>query len=334
MKVLVADDSPVLIKALSKLLEQAGYEVAAASDGLEAVQRFYEEAPDLVLLDINMPKLHGYVVCRLLKEDPAARSVPILILTSRNSNEDRYWADRSGADGYLTKESMGEELLDAVQSATASRALADLSQIEAPTQTLEESDVLARVCEVLDRKLFEASIVNDIVAVGVRADDLHETINETLNILGRLIDFDAGGILLHEDQQLVFRVTEQISMPDFDAFRDLTALRGRQFTTADAEGVDLELILSAGVEEASIIDTTGAVPDMGWHSFESIPLWSKGDVVALLVLGAHAQDGFSDNARRTLRTVEPHLATVIDSARQYQRIIEQEARSSLSSLLD
>ncbi len=334
MKVLVADDSPVLVRALTKLLEQAGYEVAVAGDGLEAIQKFYEEAPDLALVDINMPKLHGYVVCRLLKEDPAAQSVPILILTARNSNEDRYWANRSGADGFITKESMGEELLDAVQSALASRALADLSRIEAPTQSLEEGDVLARVCEVLDRKLFEASIVNDIVAVGVRADDLHGTINESLSILGRLIDCDAAGVLLHMEHELVMRTDEPMSISDFEHFRDLAALRGRQFTTVDVRGEDLSLVLPPGIDDSKVFDTTGAVEDGGWASFESIPLWSKGEVVAILVLGSHRKDAFNDSVRRNLRTIEPHLATVVESARQYQRILEQEARSSLSSLLD
>ena len=84
MKVLIADDSPVLVTALRKLLEQSGYEVVAAMDGLEAVQRFYQENPDLVLLDIQMPKLPGYVVCRLIKEDPASRHIPVLILTGRD----------------------------------------------------------------------------------------------------------------------------------------------------------------------------------------------------------------------------------------------------------
>ncbi len=334
MKVLVADDSPVLVRALAKLLDQAGYDVVVANDGLEAIQKFYEEVPDLVLLDINMPKLHGYVVCRLLKEDPSARSVPILILTARSSNEDRYWATRSGADGFLTKEAMGEELLDSVQSALASRALADLSRIEPPSQTLEESDVLARVCEVLDRKLFEASIVNDIVAIGVRADDLHGTINESLSILGRLVECDAAGVLLHLEHELVLRANTLMSIGDFEVFRDLAALRGRQFTTVDVRGEDLSLILPTGVDTSEILDTTGATSDGGWESFESIPLWSKGEVVALLVLASHDKDAFSDNARRNLRTIEPHLATVIDSAKQYQRILEQEARSSLSSLLD
>ncbi|MDH3425691.1 MAG: response regulator, partial [Acidimicrobiia bacterium] len=115
MKVLVADDSPVMRTAVAKLLEPEGYEVVLAEDGVDAITRFYEEAPDLVLLDIQMPKLNGYVVCRLIKEDPASAGIPVMILTVRDSAEDRYWGVKSGADGYLTKDRLGEEVVHAVK---------------------------------------------------------------------------------------------------------------------------------------------------------------------------------------------------------------------------
>ncbi|MGI9646965.1 MAG: response regulator [Acidimicrobiia bacterium] len=333
MKVLIADDSPVLVTALRKLLEQSGYEVVAAMDGLEAVQCFYQENPDLVLLDIQMPKLHGYVVCRLLKEDPASRHIPVLILTGRDSAEDRYWGNRSGADGYLTKESMGDELLDAIQSALASRALSDMGRVEPLPQSLDESDVLSRVCEVLDRKLFEATIVNDIVGVGVRAMDLEATVAEALSILRRILDFEAGGVVLPNERRLLVRFDKAISTGDYDEFRSLSALRCRQFTTADVtvEDLGVSLINDTG-GDASLDDPS--LDDRGWPSFAVAPLWSRGEVVGVLVLGSQREGAFDDGTDRTLRTIEPHVASVVDSARHYQKLLEQEARSSLSSLFE
>ena len=333
MKVLIADDSPVLVTALRKLLEQSGYEVVSASDGLEAVQKFYQENPDLVLLDIQMPKLHGYVVCRLLKEDPASRHIPVLILTGRESAEDRYWGNRSGADGYLTKESMGDELLDAIQSALASRALSDMGRVEPLPQSLDESDVLSRVCEVLDRKLFEATIVNDIVGVGVRAMDLEATAGESLNIIRRILDFDAAAIVLPNERRLLTRFEKTISSGDYDEFRSLSALRCRQFTTADVTVEDLHVSFVKGTFEAQV-DSENALADKGWPSFAVAPLWSRGEVVGVLVLGSQRDDIFGEGTERTLRTIEPHVASVVDSARHYQKLLEQEARSSLSSLFD
>ena len=334
MKVLIADDSPVLVTALRKLLEQSGYEVVIAMDGLEAVQRFYQDDPDLVLLDIQMPKLHGYVVCRLIKEDPASRHIPVLILTGRESAEDRYWGQRSGADGYLTKESMGDELLDAIQSALASRALSDMGRHEPRPQSLDESDVLSRVCEVLDRKLFEATIVNDIVGVGVRAMDLDATVAETLSILHRLIDFDGSAIVLPKERRLLVRFERTISVGDFDEFRSLAALRCRQFTTADVTIEDLQVSFTGGTSEDEIIDDSPEAVIKGWPSTAVAPLWSRGEVVGVLFLASQREDTFTDAPERTLRTIEPHVATVVDSARHYQKMLEQEARTSLSSLFD
>ncbi len=111
MRILVADDSPVIRTAVSVILEDAGYEVVTAADGIETIQKFYEEQPDLVVLDIQMPNMTGYMACRLLKEDWSVAHIPILILTAHDSAEDRYWADKSGADGYLTKEALGDALL-------------------------------------------------------------------------------------------------------------------------------------------------------------------------------------------------------------------------------
>ncbi len=87
-KILIADDSPVVSKMLSMVLRGAGYEVVLATDGIEATQAVYNEMPDLVVLDIFMPRMNGYQVCRLLKHDPAVAHIPVTqpwisILTTR-----------------------------------------------------------------------------------------------------------------------------------------------------------------------------------------------------------------------------------------------------------
>lgn len=332
MKVLVADDSAVLRLALSRLLERSGYEVVAAADGLEAIQAFYTENPDLVLLDVGMPKLHGYVVCRLLKEDPAAAHVPVLILTARDSAEDRYWGQRSGADGFLTKEMVGDELLDAIQSALASRALTDLSLPPSVSRSVDAADVLTRVCEVLDRKLFEATIVNDIVAVGVRGMDLPGTIAEALAILHRLVGFDVAALLMPTDQRMMVRFQETCSSGDFDEFRSLCSLRARQYTPVELIASDLSVLSPPGTQVEEFIDNNKL--DSGWGEFAAAPLWSRGEVVAVLAFASHRAGGLGEGFERNLRMIEHHLATVVDSSRYHQRVLEQEARTSLSSLFD
>ena len=81
-KILIVDDDPDLVEAVSIILESKGYEVAAAYDGEEGLQKVKTERPDLIVLDVMMPGKDGYTVCKELKGDPASASIPVLLLTA------------------------------------------------------------------------------------------------------------------------------------------------------------------------------------------------------------------------------------------------------------
>ncbi len=326
MRILVADDSPVIRAAVGSLLREAGYEVTTAEDGIEAIQKFYSEPPDLVLLDIKMPRMSGYVACRLIKEDWSVAHIPILILTALDSAEDRYWSEKSGADGYLTKESLGEELLAAIRTARATRALSELTTGEVEAQQLDQVDVLARVTELLDRKLFDATIVNDIVTMATRAMDLPTTVQESLLILRRFVDYDLAGIALAAERRLAIRVDTPLSRPDFDHFRALAAGHLEQLASISVSPEELG-VWRSGSQEFSDADAGG-----GWPSFFAMALRSRGQVLGILAIGSRRPGIFTPQVARTLRMVEFPLAAVVDSAYHHQKLLEQEARLSLSSL--
>ena len=101
--VLVVDDDHAIVKFVTLILENEGYRVVTARDGDEALQKVREARPDLVLLDIIMPRRNGYQVCRAIKEDAQLRSLPVLFLSVKSQPSDRFWAKRVGADGFLAK---------------------------------------------------------------------------------------------------------------------------------------------------------------------------------------------------------------------------------------
>ncbi len=326
MKILVADDSPVIRAAVTSLLRDAGYDVVTAEDGIEAIQQFYSEAPDLVLLDIKMPRMSGYVACRLIKEDWSVAHIPVLILTALDSAEDRYWSEKSGADGYLTKESLGEELLASIRTIGATRALSELSTGDVVPQQLDQVDVLARVTELLDRKLFDATIVNDIVTMATRAMDLPTTLQESLQILRRFVDYDLAGIALTAERRLAIRMDTQLSKTEFDHFRALAAGHLEQLASISVSPEEL------GVWRAGADDFAEADSDGGWPSFFAMGLRSRGQVLGILAVGSRRPGVFTPQVARTLRMVEYPLAAVVESAYHHQKLLEQEARLSLSSL--
>jgi two-component system cell cycle response regulator len=115
-RILIADDNPQILELLEAYLEPLKATVTAAADGQAAVAAVEREQPDLILLDVMMPKRSGFEVCRMLKEDPRYRDIPIVMVTALNETGDEERARECGADDYLSKPVNKLELLDRVGS--------------------------------------------------------------------------------------------------------------------------------------------------------------------------------------------------------------------------
>lgn len=102
-KVLVCDDEPYIVESVSYVVRKAGFSVLVAEDGEAAVQVARKEKPDLVFLDIMMPRLSGHEVCRRIREDPETRHAYVVMLTARGQEEDERRAMEAGADEFMTK---------------------------------------------------------------------------------------------------------------------------------------------------------------------------------------------------------------------------------------
>lgn len=118
-KILVVDDSPSQLKMTVTALQGQQYEILTAVDGEEALQKVRAYMPDLVVLDVVMPKMDGFQVCRKMKASPAMQHIPVIMLTSKNQKADEFWGKRQGADIYLTKPFDHAHLLDAVTKSLA-----------------------------------------------------------------------------------------------------------------------------------------------------------------------------------------------------------------------
>ncbi len=114
--ILVVDDVEVNVQLLTSYLHGEGYTVKAARDGEQAIQMVQEYAPDLVLLDVMMPKMNGFQVCKILKGDGVTQFIPIIMVTALNELEDKIRGIESGADDFLTKPFNKMELLARVRS--------------------------------------------------------------------------------------------------------------------------------------------------------------------------------------------------------------------------
>ncbi|GMV55735.1 MAG: hypothetical protein AMXMBFR6_15400 [Betaproteobacteria bacterium] len=122
IKVLVIDDSNTIRRSAEIFLMQAGCQVVLAEDGFEALALIADHAPDVVFLDIMMPRLDGYQTCALIKRNPRFVAMPVIMLSSKDGLFDRARGRLVGADYYLTKPFTKDELLQAVARHTSARA--------------------------------------------------------------------------------------------------------------------------------------------------------------------------------------------------------------------
>ncbi len=120
-KVLIVDDEVDLVETLSFRLEAAGYTALAAHDGLEGLNKARADKPDLIILDVMMPKMDGYQVCRLLKFDQKLKTIPIIMLTARGQEQDKQTGNQVGADAYMTKPFDSKQLLAKVEELLKSK---------------------------------------------------------------------------------------------------------------------------------------------------------------------------------------------------------------------
>ncbi len=114
-KVLIVDDSPAEVKLIHGLLEKEGYWPVGLNDPKRVEEAITHERPSVILLDIVMPGRNGYQVCRDLKGNAEFNSIPVIMVTTKDSASDKFWGQQQGADGYVTKPFTREELIRAVR---------------------------------------------------------------------------------------------------------------------------------------------------------------------------------------------------------------------------
>ncbi len=122
-KILIVEDDPAALRLTSYTLEAEGYAIITAVNGVEALRKAQQEAPDLLVLDIMLPGIDGFEVCHRLRSDPESPQarMPILMLTAKSQEADREMGQKVGGDLYVAKPATPEELTEAVKGLLAQR---------------------------------------------------------------------------------------------------------------------------------------------------------------------------------------------------------------------
>jgi twitching motility two-component system response regulator PilH len=313
--VVIADDSPTLRRILTSVLTKEGFEVVVADDGVSAVQQVFSTMPDAVVLDVQMPRVSGYVAARLLKDDWQTADIPVILLTSLDAASDRYWGAQTGADRYFTKDFEAPQLVVAVREVieAASQSADGRRGLRPDPVELGDDDVMSRVCDLLDRKLFETSVAAEVTALAATLTGFEQTVAGVLEVLRRFVDYDLASVLLLEEKTAYVAVAQETSQAQYaellgGATDALAAVSGVQLGVSD-----LELRLA---DPDSLL---GEEDERGMATFLSMPLKGHGGhIIGLLALSSGQKNAFGETALATLRLVDGPAAIVIDNARLAQ----------------
>ena len=113
-KILIVDDEKDIVETISFMLKAKGFDCICAYDGEAGLALAKSEKPDLIILDVMMPKINGYKICRLLKFDNNYKNIPIIMITARSQDEDKIIGEETGADEYITKPFEFSDVLDKI----------------------------------------------------------------------------------------------------------------------------------------------------------------------------------------------------------------------------
>ena len=178
-RILVVDDTPANVKLLAELLTYKGYSVATAASGEEGLKQVAERHPDLVLLDIMMPGLNGYEVCRTIRADPATSMLPVVLVTSLDPGQERIKGIEAGADDFLTKPINQGELLARVKSLLRIKSLYDeverqKAEVAEWNRTLEQrvADSVAQLDRMGRLRRFISPQIADLILSGGTDDPM------------------------------------------------------------------------------------------------------------------------------------------------------------------
>ncbi|MGQ9630223.1 MAG: response regulator [bacterium] len=193
--ILIVESEPDTIAFLERAFAQHGYNLVEARDGIEGVKRIYESPPDLIILDVALPKMPGYRICRLLKEDGKHCRIPVIIMGPGDNPSARDSALAVGADAYISKPPDADILLETVQDLLKGYFDAKPSDLPAEGH-IDSEEIISKVNAMLDRKLHELMTLNAIIKAVVSTLDINEILEIIVRSVIESLGFDSVRLAL------------------------------------------------------------------------------------------------------------------------------------------
>jgi len=325
-RILIADDSPTVTGILGFIFGEEGWIVDSAADGVEALRRFYANPPDIVVLDIEMPRMNGYQVCRVLKDDLDMATVPVIILTSRDLQSDRFRGLAAGADAYVVKNLEDDQLLESVRKFLQDGELQNRQRPR--SKNLTESEILQSVNRILDRRLFISTVTAQVEEINARISDYGDTRRAMLVLFSKVFEFVIGGIAIFRNNEFDTSISLLESFSEGFSNRFLLSLQSQAQKHSGRDDLSYnkpDIIHHSVAGSRQFPKTNELVDEKYW------PLTSGGRIFGVIGIAGTAPLKFDQEGGELLQHFLKRAAIVLDNARLLMEM--EQTNSKLSETL-
>ncbi|UCG37824.1 MAG: response regulator [bacterium] len=312
--ILVVDDSPFIHELVKDILTREGYEVNRAMNGHEAMVAIGEDPPDLVLLDIIMPEMSGYQVCRLIRSDERLKALPVVMMTAKDTQKDRFWGMEVGADAYITKPIEEQSLLETISSLLKEERepIEPVSPEELTSETLK-----GRADDILERRLLELTIITETGKLFTYLDRHDALLANVLMLICRVVDYDLGAIFVALPEADNKFVALRYRNKPLKVSKKAVIKKGTEDLAA-ARKVDASLI---GDLETTLIEDFELEGEASRRSSASelrVTLRSSRGVLGSIMLFSSRQDFFIPDDRTIVEMIGSQLSILLDNVQLLQ----------------
>ena len=327
--ILVVDDSPLVLEVISKFLRNNGYETITATHGIEAIEKTFKELPDLILLDVMMPKMNGYQTCRLLKTDPETSSVPIIMLTVKDQASDKYWGMQTGADAYLTKESELTLLLETIKGLLEKKQkVVQKASLIRRNSLINAVDIVTKVNDLLDRKLFEATVLNEMNSLIEKGlDDFKATVELVMGTLAKIMDYHVAAFVALEEQnaECFFKINHTVSEHYLNEVQEYTR------DLLKSQDIFLSPGLGISVLDADKVTQANNEKEQKKY-FYNVPIRYVNRLGGMVILAHDIAERMEDTEEEFFRTVVKQAYVIMENSWLYNKVKRLAITDSLTGI--
>lgn len=322
-KILVVDDSDVVVMVLSQYLDEKGYDVCRAKNGFEGIKKAYDEQPDLIIMDVEMPVLQGYQASRILKSRRYIKDVPIIMHTSLEEDRDRYWAESSGVDAFINKDFDNLELLLSKVKELISDSQISREDIEKESKNITDNKIIELVGLTLDNHLYDSSINNLLGKISHSAmSGLSDVLGQIMELLYKVCQPSIAILMLNynDTPHSFISVGEGIYKSDVEDF-ERVAIHDfyKHFDTLNMENIIREVLHNQNREEF----LKERIDNKKISSYSCFEINGKGDeIIGSLHLGHLNNNYFTDIINRRVERYLTGSGLILQNVTLFNQIVE------------